>query len=196
MFKKGFCLAVSKVIWEEGSIDILVGHRHSSDRNHTKIKWDPLLCVRTPPRGRAENVHSGLAHAQLIDAGANFRAEAGLKSQLKTQLKTQRVQFTYCWRSSKGEHSAQSCATAVEAMAGRYLLYYSFWLIVLLCKMCNIWWHVHCWTLVTFLQLFGAQITRSPASHSVSLWIKRIKVKSHTQAIYFAFFMFYLFSVL
>lgn len=44
------------------------------------------------------------------------------------------------------------------------------------------------------LQLFGAQ---GPAPHSVSLWIKRIKVKSHTNAIYFAFLMlFYLFSVL
>lgn len=30
---------------------------------------EPLLCVRLPPCGRIENVHSGSAHAQFRDAG-------------------------------------------------------------------------------------------------------------------------------
>lgn len=76
-------------------------------------------------------------------------------------------------------------------MAVRYALFYFFFLlVVLICK-------IYICTLLKFshlLQLFGAQ---GPAPHSVSLWIKRIKVKSHTNAIYFAFLtLFYLFSVL
>ena len=50
-----------------------------------------------------------------------------------------------------------------------------------------IWWHVHYLSLVTFLQLFGAQSTQGPAPHSLFLWIKCIKVKSQIKGIDFVF---------
>lgn len=134
----------SLCIWKPGFLFLPL-----HDFFYAKSRVRALLCVRLPSCSRIEKVHSGTAHARVIDA---VQIQGGGWTR-KTNL-TVSSPVSYWWTSSKGKHSVVNCATAVEAMAVRYaLLFFIFLLVALICKMFIILYITTC-TLLKFIHLF------------------------------------------